>query len=89
MSELSKLVGKGKKVKIDEVEIEIKPLSVRDMPIMMKLGQEGISPTEQAEAMRLQAEAERDLALDMQEPTLREEELAMEEQALEQEMLGE
>lgn len=51
--------------------------------------EEFASITEQAEAMRLQAEAERDLALDMQEPTLREEELAMEEQAMEQEMLGE
>ena len=40
MSELSKLAGKPKKFKIGDIEISIKPLSVADMDIMMKLGKE-------------------------------------------------
>lgn len=49
ISELSKLAGKGKKVKIGEIEIEIKPLSISNMDLMMKLGKEG---EDQASAMR-------------------------------------
>ena len=44
MSEISKLAGKAKKFTIgkggDAIELEIKPLSVSDMDLMMKLGKE-------------------------------------------------
>ena len=40
MSELSKIVGKGKKIDIGGVEIEIKPLTVSSLPLMMQLGEE-------------------------------------------------
>ncbi len=40
MSKIGLLAGKGKKVNIGEIEIEIKPLSVSDMDLMMKLGKE-------------------------------------------------
>lgn len=40
MSDLSKLAGKAKKFQIGEIEIAIKPLSVADMDLMMKLGKE-------------------------------------------------
>ena len=40
MSELSKLVKEGKKVKLDEIEIEIKPLTVSSMPLLIALGNE-------------------------------------------------
>ena len=49
ISELSKLVGKGKKVKIGDIEIEVKPLSVSDMDLMMDLSKEG---PEQIKAMK-------------------------------------
>ena len=49
ISELSKLVGKGKKVKIGDIEIEVKPLSVSDMDLMMDLSKEG---PEQIAAMK-------------------------------------
>ena len=50
MSKLSQLAGKGKKMKIGEIELEIKPLSVSDMDLMMNLGKEGSQ--EQIESMR-------------------------------------
>ena len=50
MSELSKLAGKGKKIKIGEIELNIKPLTVNDMDLMMAMSKEGSS--EQLEAMR-------------------------------------
>ena len=37
MSELSKLVGKGKKVQLGEIEIEIKPLTASSMPEFIEL----------------------------------------------------
>ncbi len=40
MSEINKLSGKAEKFKIGEIEIAIKPLSVSDMDLMMKLGKE-------------------------------------------------
>lgn len=49
MSELSKLAGKSKKVRIGEIELEIKPLSVSDMDLMMNLSKEG---PEQIESMK-------------------------------------
>lgn len=42
MSELSKLVGKGKKVQIGELEIEVRPLTVSSMPLLMELGVEDL-----------------------------------------------
>jgi len=50
MSELSKLVGEGKRIKLGEVELEIKPLTVNSLPIMMQMDQEDKS--KQAEAMK-------------------------------------
>ena len=49
MSELSLLAGKGKKFKVGELELEIKPLSMQNIDLMMSLGKEG---PEQAEAMK-------------------------------------
>lgn len=49
MSELNKLVGKGKKLKLGEVELEIKPLTVSSLPLLMQIGQG--KAEEQAEAM--------------------------------------
>jgi len=49
MSDLAKLAGKGKKVKIGELEIEVKPLTVSDVDLMMGLGKEGV---EQASAIK-------------------------------------
>jgi len=37
---MSKLIGKGKKIKLEGIEIEIKPLSLSDMNVMTKLGNE-------------------------------------------------
>ena len=51
MSELIKLVGKGKKIKVGELELEIKPLTISDMPAMMEAGREE-DPKTQAEAMK-------------------------------------
>jgi len=49
MSELTKLAGKAKEFEIGEIKLSIKPLSVSDMDLMMKLGKEG---EEQAAAMK-------------------------------------
>ena len=50
MSELSKLVGKGKIVKIGEVELNIKPLTVNSLPLLMELSNVD-DKKRQAEAM--------------------------------------
>ena len=50
MSELSKLVGEGKKIKLGEVELEIKPLSVNSVSLLMRMDQE--DKEKQAEAMK-------------------------------------
>ena len=50
MSELSKLIGKGKKVKLGVIEIEIKPLTVSSMPLLMQMG--GEDKSAQAEAIK-------------------------------------
>ena len=49
MSELSKLAGKGKDVKIGEITIHIRPLTVDSMPILMSMSSE--NKKEQSEAM--------------------------------------
>jgi len=51
MSELGKLVGKGKKIKLGEIEIEIKPLTVSYMPLLMEMGNES-NKSAQATAMK-------------------------------------
>ena len=51
MSELSKLVGIGKKVKLGEIEITIKPLTVSSMPLLMELSDES-NKSVQAAAMK-------------------------------------
>jgi len=48
MSELNKLVGKGKKIQLGEIEIEIKPLTVSSMPLLMQLD----NPEQQGEAIK-------------------------------------
>ena len=40
MSGIDKLIGKGKKIKVGDLDIEIKPLSLSDMDMMVKLGDE-------------------------------------------------
>ena len=50
MSELSRLIGKGKKVKLGEIEIEVKPLTVSSMPLLMQMGAK--DKGEQAEAIK-------------------------------------
>jgi hypothetical protein len=50
MSELTKLFGKGKKVKLGDIEIEIKPLTVSSLPLMMQMGSE--DKEKQAEAIK-------------------------------------
>lgn len=51
MSKLSKLMGEGKEVKIGDITLDIKPLTVSSLPLLMKVGQEN-NPEEQAEAMQ-------------------------------------
>lgn len=48
MSELNKLIGIGKKVKLGEIEVEIKPLTVTALPLLLQLS-EG---DQQASAMK-------------------------------------
>jgi hypothetical protein len=49
MSELSKLIGKGKKIKLGEVELELKPLTVNSLPLLMQMGTG--TPEQQTEAI--------------------------------------
>ena len=51
MSELSKLVGKGKKIKLGDIEIEIKPLTVTALPVLMEMSDKE-DKKKQAEAMK-------------------------------------
>jgi len=51
MSKLEKLFGEGKEVKIGEITIDIKPLTVSSLPLLMKVGDES-NQEEQAEAMQ-------------------------------------
>lgn len=51
MSELNKLVGKGKKFKIGELELEIKPLTVSSLPLLMQIGDD-TNKEAQANAMK-------------------------------------
>ena len=40
MSELSKLTGNGKKIKLGELELNIRPLTVSSMPLLIEAGSE-------------------------------------------------
>jgi len=51
MSKLSQLTGNGKKIKLGEVEIEIKPLTVSAMPTLMQMGDD-TDKEKQASAMQ-------------------------------------
>ncbi len=51
MSKLGKLVGEGKEVKIGEITLDIKPLTVSSLPLLMQIGDKE-HPEEQAEAMK-------------------------------------
>ena len=51
MSKLSKLVGEGKEVKIGEITLDIKPLTVSSLPLLMQIGDEN-NKEQQAEAMK-------------------------------------
>ena len=50
MSKLGKLVGEGKEVKIGEITLDIKPLTVSSLPLLMQIGDES-NKEAQAEAM--------------------------------------
>ena len=51
MSKLSKLVGEGKEVKIGEITLDIKPLTVSSLPLLMQMGDE-TDKESQAKAMQ-------------------------------------
>ena len=51
MSKLNQLVGKAKKIKLGDIELDIRPLTVSSMPLLMQVGKEG-DPEAQAEAMK-------------------------------------
>ena len=51
MSKLGKLVGEGKEVKIGEITLDIKPLTVSSLPLLMQIGDESNKET-QAKAMQ-------------------------------------
>ena len=40
MSKISKLVGEGKEVKIGEITLDIRPLTVSSLPLLMTMGDE-------------------------------------------------
>jgi hypothetical protein len=51
MSKLGKLVGEGKEVKIGEITLDIKPLTVSSLPLLMQIGDEK-NKEAQANAMK-------------------------------------
>ncbi|KKM77087.1 hypothetical protein LCGC14_1373610 [marine sediment metagenome] len=51
MSKLNKLVGEGKEVKIGEVTLDIRPLTVSSLPLLMQIGDKE-NKEGQAEAMK-------------------------------------
>ena len=51
MSKLNKLVGEGKEVKIGDITLDIKPLTVSSLPLLMQIGDEA-NKEAQAEAMK-------------------------------------
>ncbi len=50
MSKLGKLVGEGKEVKIGEITLDIKPLTVSSLPLLIQIGDES-NKEAQAEAI--------------------------------------
>ena len=50
MSKLNKLVGEGKEVKMGDITLDIRPLTVSSLPLLMQIGDES-NKDGQAEAM--------------------------------------
>ena len=53
MERIEKLFGKGKQVKIGDLEIEIKPLTVKDIDLVMDMTDEGKRTEATAKLIRL------------------------------------
>jgi len=51
LSKLQKLVGEGKEIKIGEINLDIKPLTVSSLPLLMQIGDE-TNKEAQANAMK-------------------------------------
>lgn len=51
MSKLNKLVGEGKEIKLGEVTLDIRPLTVSSLPLIMQIGDES-NKEAQATAMK-------------------------------------
>lgn len=51
MSKLDKLVGKGKEIKIGEITLDVKPLTVSSLPLLMQIGDES-NKEAQADAIK-------------------------------------
>ena len=51
MSKLGKLVGEGKEIKIGEITLDVKPLTVSSLPLLMQIGDES---NKEAQAIAMQ-----------------------------------
>jgi len=53
MSKLSKYLGKSKTVKIGDEELEIKPLTVKELPLIIRMGEDKERPQAMKELIQI------------------------------------